>query len=156
MKKEIKELFSLPEELIIERTIFGKKEVEIYCRIKKRKMFCPHCSGKVSGYDSVKNRKRHTVVDGKTIYLNLLKRRFECKECHKVCTEKVLGMEKSYSTDHFVKLVQEKARNRDYSSVAREMNITGMSVSRMVDRLKTNRVCLPKKRTCASDWTENI
>lgn len=147
MKNELKKLFTLPEELIVEKTITGKMEVELYCRIGKRKILCPHCSGKVSGYDSVANRKRHTVVDGKTVYLNLTKRRFQCRECLRVFTEQVKGMEKKYSTDHFVTLVQEKARNQDYTSVAREMNMSGMSVSRMIDRLKTNNVSVPKKRT---------
>ena len=151
MKNELKKLFSLPEELIIEKTVTSKKEREIivFCRIKKRKMLCPHCKGKVSGYDSVLNRKMHTVIDGKTVYLSLLKRRFQCKECGRVFTEQVEGMKNKYSTDHFVKLVQEKTRNRDYSSVAREMNISSMSVSRMLDRLEANRVTVPKKKTSA-------
>lgn len=151
MRNELKKLFSLPEELVIEDTVIGKRKVEVHCRIKKRKMRCPNCRGKVSGYDHVKNRKMHTVIDGKTVYLNLLKRRFECKDCKRVFTEKVKGMEKNYSTDHFVKLVQEKARNQDYSSVAREVNISCMSVSRMVNRLKTTKVLVPKKRISVSE-----
>jgi|SRR3989339_523590 len=151
MKNELKKLFSLPEELIIEKVEDKSKQrlIEVYCRIKKRKILCLYCKSKVSGYDHVKTRLRHTVIDGKTVYLNMSKKRFYCKKCQRVFTDQLTGLDKNYSSDHFIQLVQEKARNNDYSSVARETGISSPTVSRMIDLLNTNKIHLPKKRESA-------
>lgn len=148
MKSELKKLFSLPNELIIEKVKDKSKDriIEVYCRIKKRKISCPYCKNKVSGYDHYKSKLRHTSIDGKIIYLNLIKKRFQCQECRRIFVEKLEGFTNSYSTDHFIKLVQEKARNNDLSSVAREIGISVPTVSRMVDLLNTHKVHIPKKR----------
>lgn len=148
MKGQLRKLFSLPKELIIEKVKENNKEKEvvIFCRIRKRKLCCPYCQSKVSGYDHVKTKLRHTSIDGKIIYLYLTKRRFQCKKCKRIFTDNIDGFNRGPSTDHFIQLIQEKARNSDYSSVAREIGIGCTTVCRMVDLLNTNKVHVPKKR----------
>jgi len=149
MKNQLRKLFSLPEELIIEKVKNEGKKIGVFCRIRKRKINCLYCKGKVSGYDHIKVNLRHTAIDGKIIYLNLTKKRFQCKKCKHVFTDNLKGFNRSSSTDHFIQLVQEKARNSDFSSVAREIGIGCSTVIRMVDLLDTDKVRIPKKRSCA-------
>src|SRR4030042_5543185 len=143
MKSELKQLFNLPKELIIKGVKTKGKEVVISCRVKKRRLKCPHCSGQVSGYDHVTNRKRHTVVDGKTIYLDLEKRRFQCRKCQRVFTEQLESLGHRRATKHFIQLVQENVRNQDLSSTSRKLNVSPRTIGRFLDLLDTNKVHIP-------------
>lgn len=122
--KELHYSLGLPEEIYIVSVDNMKDEMLINCESRKRKIVCIHCGGKTRVYDKILNKKRHDILNGKKVFIVLPKKRFLCKECGKVFTEKITGMEKFRSTDHFNQLVQEKTRNQDYSSVARELKLS--------------------------------
>jgi transposase len=135
MKQELLTSLDLPKNLVIEKIENSDKEMVVFCRTKKTKLICPKCGGKSSGYDTKRNKKRHTILNGKKVFLFLTKRRMECRKCHKVFTEKVKGMLKARSTDFFIQLIQEKSRNQDYSSVGRELGISHVTVMEKQDLL---------------------
>lgn len=144
MKTELIKSFNLPSCLIIEDILDKDKKIIIVCRTRKRKLSCPHCKGKVSGYDTIKNTKLHTSLNGKKVFLEITKRRLQCKKCGKVFTEKIEGMTGQRTTDLFNQLLQEKSRNSDYSSVAREMGVSYNMVAQKQDLLELNRFMVPE------------
>lgn len=144
MKTELIKTFNLPSCLIIEDILDEDRRIVITCRTRKRKLSCPHCSGKVSGYDTIKNTKLHTALNGKKVFLEITKRRLQCQKCRKVFTEKIEGMTGQRTTDLFNQLLQEKSRNSDYSSVAREMGVSYNMVAQKQDSLELNRFLVPE------------
>jgi transposase len=143
MKKELLKALNLPDEIQIERIDSQEKIIDVFCKTKKRNLKCPHCSGKANGYDTVKNRKLHTVLNGKKVWLNLVKRRMRCKACKRVFTEPIEGMGQYRTTEFFNQLVQEKSRNQDFASVARELGIHSATVMRKQDLLELDRFMVP-------------
>lgn len=151
MKKFLYKTFSVPDSLIIdelEEADDGKSI--LHCHTKKKCIKCPYCEGKVRKYDFTINKKRHTVVSGKTVWLHIRKRRMQCKKCKKVFTERVEGISRAHLTDHMVQQVQERVRGQDYTRVANEFGIGIATVSRKVSELPLADFLLPKKKTSSS------
>jgi len=137
------------ENLKIRKITNEEKRILVEAETFKRAKICPGCEAKTNcGYDTVFVTKRHSVFNGKPVVLNIKKRRLECRKCHKVFTEKIEGMTKSRSrtTDHFIQLIQEKSRNQDYTSVARELGIHSSTVMRKQDLLTLNKFLVPKEQ----------
>lgn len=144
MKTELIKSLDLPTCLVIERMREEGKKIYIVCRTKKRKLQCPHCEEDASGYDTVKNTKLHTTLNGKQVFLEITKRRLQCKKCKRVFNEPIEGMSRQRTTDFFDQLVQEKSRNSDYSSVARELGISYNTVANKQDLLELDRFMVPE------------
>lgn len=151
MKKILYKTFSVPESLIIdELRETDNGDSVLHCHTKKQRIPCLHCGGKTAGYDTTVNRKRHTVVSGKTVWLHVRKRRFRCKKCGKVFVEPVEGISRAHLTNHMVQQVQEKVRGQDYTRVANEFGIGIATVSRKVSDLPLVDFLLPKKKISSS------
>ena len=148
MKQQLASIFAVPDSLVIDglRDLDDRNTV-IYCHTRDRQHKCPHCEGQTVGYDTTVNRKRHTVVGGKVVWLEVRKRRRQCRQCRKVFTEPVGGLSKKHSTDHLVQQIQEQARGSDYTSVAKAFGIGIATVSRRVDELPVADFRIPKKKT---------
>ena len=146
MKKELIRSLDLPSRIVIDGIREEGNKIFIACRTKKCKTPCPHCGGESSGYDTVRNTKLHTTLNGRSVFLEITKRRLQCKKCRKVFNEKIEGMSGQRTTDFFSQLVQEKSRNQDYSSVGRELGISPMTVMRKQDLLSLDKFFLPEEK----------
>lgn len=147
MQKEILESFNLPNVLSISNIETKEKEIHVKCKTKKRKLRCPRCdSSKTGGYDFVPNKKSHTILNGKKVILFITKRRLECRACHRVFTEKIAGLEGYKSTAYFTQMIQEKSRNSDYSSVAREMHVSPSTVLNKQELLPLQKFIVPEEK----------
>lgn len=150
MKTEIQKAFQVPLSLKVERLEEEEGKTVIYCTVKQKAVRCKHCGGKTRWYDWRTQRKRHTVVGGKEVWLCVKKRRLLCKECKKVFMETPEGLGKrSQMTDHCIQQIQEKSRGQDYSSVSREMGVSCATVSRRVWELPVQESQVPKKKNSA-------
>jgi len=147
MKTVLYKTFHIPERLLID----GVKEEQngdtiVMCHPKKQYVRCPHCNGVSIGHDRRTARKRHTMVSGKTVWLEITRRRMKCKKCKKLSLEPIEGISKKQSTDHLIQQVQEKARGSDYTRVAKEFGIGIATVSRRIDDLPITEFRIPKKK----------
>lgn len=143
MKKALLSALCLPKALYVTNVEDGGERIIVHCKTKKRPMICPHCKGRSSGYDTRMHRKLHTSLHGKKVFLHAALKRFQCRECRKVFTETVEGMEGIKTTAHFDQLVQEKSRNQDFASVARELNINPKTVAKKQDLLALEKFSVP-------------
>jgi len=149
MRKELIKALNLPNELIVKEIKNQEREIIICCKAKKIARCCPACNKKTNiSHNKTHNRKLHTVINGKKLYLEIEKRRLKCKnkECNKVFTEKIKGMEKERTTDFFTQLVQEKSRNQDFTTVANELGIHASTVMRKQDLLSLDQFQVPKEK----------
>ena len=143
MKTQLLNALSLPKILYVTDIEDDEKEIRVLCSVKKHAVSCVHCGGKTTKFGKATNRKRHTFFGAKPVFLYITKRRLRCKDCRRVFAEQIEGMEGQRATDHFDQLVQEKSRNQDYSSVARELGISPATVMRKQDLLELERFNVP-------------
>jgi transposase len=143
MKKALLSALCLPDVLYVTNVEDSGERIIVYCKTKKRQVPCPHCKGKSGGYDTRMHKKLHTSLHGKKVFLHAALRRFQCRQCRKVFTEIVEGMEGIKTTAHFDQLVQEKSRNQDFASVARELNINPKTVAKKQDLLALEKFAVP-------------
>lgn len=147
MNQELLKIFNIPDELEVQEIKEDNQEIIVYCIAKRIPRPCPKCQKETnSGFNKVKVKKLHTVLNGKKIYLEIEKRRLECKECNKVFTEKITGMSGKKSTDFFTQIVQEKSRNQDYTSVGNELGIHASTVMRKQDILELYKFQVPEEK----------
>jgi transposase len=143
MKTQLLKALCLPDSLYVTDIEDDTNEIRVLCSVKKKTVPCPHCSGKTRGFGTRTNRKRHTFFGAKPVFLHITKRRLQCKECKRITMEQAEGMSGQRTTDHFDQLVQEKSRNQDYSSVARELGISPATVMRKQDLLSLEKFSVP-------------
>lgn len=143
MKTQLLKALCLPDSLYVTNIEDDTHEIRVLCSVKKKTVPCSHCSGKTRGFGTRKSRKRHTFFGAKPVFLHITKRRLQCKECKRITLEPIEGMTGLRTTDHFDQLVQEKSRNQDYSSVARELGISPATVMRKQDLLSLERFSVP-------------
>lgn len=144
MKTQLTEALCLPKELFVTTIENKEQEVIVLCSTRKRSIHCPYCNGGTCRFGTTTNHKRHTYFGSKKVFLHITKRRFRCKKCRKVFTEKIEGLTGQRTTDHFNQLVQEKSRNQDYSSVAKELDISPSTVMRKQDLLTLEQFAVPE------------
>lgn len=144
MSTHLTDALCLPKELFVTNTETDAKEIRIFCSIYKRSIRCIHCKGCTRKFGVTINRKRHTYVGHKPVYLHITKRRLQCKKCKRVFTEKIDGFTGQRTTDYFVQLIQEKSRNQDFTSVAKELHISPTMVMRRQDELELCQFVVPE------------
>lgn len=131
-------VLDLPQEIRIERMEDQDDHLMVFCKAKGIANVCTKCgSMKHTGYERKQIKKLHTVLNGKKVFLKIEKRRVQCLDCGHVYTEKIPGMhgKGKRTSDFFDQMVQEKSRNQDYSSVARELGIYPSTVAHKQDLL---------------------
>lgn len=112
------------------------KEILIYARSPRTHCFCNKCGETTKKkYDRKTRRVAHGVMNGKRIVLIVKMRRFKCKNCGNIFTEKISGISQRRYSDFFVQLCLEKLRNSSFLSVAKEYKV---STPTLVSFLKEN------------------
>ena len=145
MKKVLRKTFVIPSSLKMGSVKEEKGQTIVYCEAKRQKVECKFCGGNTRDYDHRTCRKKHTVVSGKAVILDITRRRVQCKACKKVFVEPLEGLSRSGFSDHFTQQVQEKARGQDCSTVSREMGICCASVCKKLWELEIPKIKKPKK-----------
>lgn len=144
MKNQLLAALALPDSLFVTDIEDHTEEICVLCTVRKNhRVKCPRCKGTTRKFGKATNRKRHTFFGAKPVFLNITKRRLQCKTCKHVFTEQLEGMSGQRITDHFTQLVQEKSRNQDFSSVARELGISPATVMRKQDLLSLEKFAVP-------------
>jgi len=145
MKKVLEKTFEIPSGLKLESVDQEEGQTIVHCTAKRQKVKCKFCGEATRDYDHRTCKKRHTVVSGKSVILEITRRRVQCKECKKVFVEPLEGINSSGFSEHFTQQIQEKARGQDFSTVSREMGVSCASVCRKTWDLPVPRMKSPKK-----------
>lgn len=102
-----------------------EKDILIYIRSPRTHCFCNKCSKTTKKiYDHKTRKVVHGTMNGKRIILVIKIRRFHCKICGNIFTEKIPGISQRRYSDFFVKLCLDKLRNSSFFSVAKEYKVS--------------------------------
>lgn len=137
MYTNFRKAFAIPKDLFI-TNIETDLEIIVSCQTKKRKQIvrCLLCTKKMRKFGKTNSRVLHNCISGKSLYLHIRKQKYQCTHCNTIQLEQIDGINNQRMSDHFIQLIQEKSRNQDFSSVAREMNISPATVMRKQDELE--------------------
>jgi len=144
MSTHIRKAFVIPKELLILSLKTHQNKTTIYCRTHSKRKKCIHCKKPTRNFGTTQCTIRHNTIGAKTVYLNITKRRLQCKHCKRVFVEPIKGLGRQRTSDHFVQLMQEKSRNQDFTSVADEMGVSPSMVMRKQDELDLCQFAIPE------------
>ena len=133
MKKHIIKLLGLQNLWVDSMDVFDSKVV-VKVRGPAKSALCPHCTCKTKRVHQYKQRTIiHSVWQDRKVLLHFSQRRFYCKNCGKVFTEFIPGIDKKRSTKNYRNILIKKM---SHSSLTHTINTTGASASTLYSVLR--------------------
>lgn len=124
MKSTFSTLFCL-EGLFLDRVEPAGKSIYLHVRSSRTVAICPHCAASSSRVHRRSRRLlKHMVCDDRIVYLRLTVRNFKCPSCGYIYREKISGIDRRQTTEHFRRKVVMKVRDRSFRAVAKEHKIS--------------------------------
>jgi len=111
--------------------------LEIRAKLDYPTPLCPHCQGKMIKYDFQKPSKIPLLEQaGYPLLLRLKKRRFQCKNCHKVLVAETPIVKKNCQISNLVrqKVAQLLTEKLSLTDIARKLSISSSTVYRKLDQ----------------------
>lgn len=125
------------------------KFIFIYCYLVRNTANCPHCGKRSkSVYDQrPPSMVKHLKIGFRQTFLILFKRRFECKICRKIFTERLSQVEKyQRKTNSLDEQIVEYLREVSFSGVKRRLGVCYNSQTKLLKEVIDDRV----------NWQEEI
>lgn len=136
--KNTTELFEIKDPNIKISFVFKTiTHLEIRAKLDYPAPFCPHCQGKMIKYDFQKPSKIPLLKQaGYPSLLRLKKRRFQCKNCHKVLVAETPIVKKNCQISNLVrqKVAQLLTEKISLTDIARRLYISTSTVYRKLDQ----------------------
>jgi len=109
--------------------------IDLHVHSPRNSIICHRC-GKTTKrvHKRVSRTLKHTRCDEKIVRLMLTVRDFRCKNCGRF-REQIPGIDRRHTTSHYRKQLIPKARDRSFSSVAREGDVSASSFIRATTEL---------------------
>jgi transposase len=134
MKNDITKLFHLTSVIVDKFKV--DKEVLVYIRSPRTHCFCPKCEKTTRKiYDRKTRRVVHGVMNGRSIVLVVRLRRFRCKYCGNIFTEKINGVSQKRYSDYFQIISLSALKNSSFLAVSKEYHV---SIPTLVSFMKEN------------------
>jgi len=134
MKNDITKLFNLTSVIVDKFKV--DKEVLVYIRSPRTYCLCPKCEKSTNHkYDSKTRRIVHGIINGRSIILVVKIRRFKCKYCGNIFTEKINGMSQKRYSNHFQTISLNALKDSSFLSVSKEYHV---SIPTLVSFMKEN------------------
>lgn len=129
-KSNLNALFCL-EGLLLDTMIVKEKTVDLFVRSPRLKAICPQCETSTKRVNRrTKRHVKHMLHDDKVVVLCLTVRDFRCVPCGTVFRESIPGVNRQRTSLHYRESMAIKVKDRSFSSVGREYNLSAGSVSR--------------------------
>jgi len=126
-----------------------ERKILVWVRSPRVRTSCPFCNRGTSKVHQYKLREvKHGWFQGKQIILKVKYRRFKCKFCTKVFTEKLPGIDRKRYTYQFRENVLSELKMASFSSTAKKLNISPNTLIRFLRELKLNgseKIMWPKR-----------
>ena len=130
MNNNISKMFNL-QGLLIDRIENFEREIIINCRSPRIFTRCPNCNQSTNKIHQFNFRKvKHGKLDHKHIILNLRIRRFKCKKCGKIFTEKITGIDGRKTTNNFRCQTLDWLQRNSFNYIANKFDISSSTLTR--------------------------
>lgn len=134
MKKYISEMLNL-QGLLVD-TIECPKEKDLliaHCRNPRTHVQCPVCASSTNKIHQYHFRNiKHDRLGEKQIVLRLKVRRFECRKCKKVFSEKIEGIDRKKASANFRKETLSWLQKNSFRYISQRFKISGSTLNRYV------------------------
>lgn len=136
-KRTLSTLFCLTG-LLLEKTVIEGKKIVLSVRSPRTSIRCPKCHTNTSRIQKrVTRRVKHGFCNETLVELSVTLRDFRCKRCG-IFREPLAGIDRRRTTERFRALVLPKVRDRSFSAVAKEYEISSHSLIRAARDLMRN------------------
>lgn len=134
MKKYISKMFNLQGLLIDKLECLDEEKIlAIHCRSPRIYARCPVCgktTGKIHQYRS--RLVKHDRLGEKQVVLCLKIRRFKCRQCKKVFSEKIAGIDRKTASVNFRSEVLSWLQRNSFRYIGQRFKISGSTLNRYV------------------------
>lgn len=134
MKKYISQLFNL-QGLLVDKVecLEEKSLLLVHCRNPRTRAHCPACGSSTNKIHQYHYRKiKHGRSGEKQIVLRLKVRRFKCRQCRKVFSETIDGIDRKKSSLHFRTEVISWLQRNSFRFIGQRFKISGSTLNRYV------------------------
>lgn len=137
MKKDIIKMFSLQGLLLDKMTTEESEGIMLHCRSPRVYAHCPNCNSPTKKIYQYKKRKiNHSRANNQNVFLCLRVRRFKCRKCTKVFTEKIPGISRERSSSNFKKEMFSWLQKNSFNYISEVFRVSPATLNRYV--LDTN------------------
>ncbi|MCU9533748.1 ISL3 family transposase [Streptococcus sp. CSL10205-OR2] len=123
--------------IIILLVLKHQAHIEIKAKLDHKPPLCPHCHGKTIKYDFQRTSTIPILdVQGMPTLLKLKKRRFQCKDCHRVAVAKTSLVKKNCQISEPVwkKITHAHTQKLTNSDIANQLHISVSTVQRKLSQ----------------------
>ena len=134
MKKYISKMFNL-QGLLVDKAecLDEEKTLIIYCRSPRIYCRCPACGKTTNKIHQYRHRLiKHDRLGEKQIVLSLRIRRFKCRQCKKVFSEKIEGVDRKTASVNFRSEVLSWLQRNSFRYIGQRFKISGSTLNRYV------------------------
>ncbi len=134
MKKYISQMFNLQGLLVDTVECQEAKEMIILrCRSPRTSCQCPACGSNTNKIHQHHFRKiKHDRLGEKQVVLHLKVRRFQCRKCRKIFSEKIDGIDRKKSSLNFRKEVISWLQRNSFNYIGERFKMSGSTLNRYV------------------------
>jgi len=134
MKKYISKAFNLQGLLVDNLECLDDENIIlIHCRSPKIYCPCPECGSSTKKIHQYRHRKiKHGLLNDRQVILSLKVRRFKCKKCHKVFSEKIDGIDRKRSSLNFRLEVISWLQRNSFNYIGQRFKMSGSTLNRYV------------------------
>lgn len=132
MKKYTNKLFNL-QGFLCGKINFKDENKQIIINVRSPKKFvkCPYCHKSTKKVHQTSKRKiKHGILDFKIIVLNLSVRRFKCRHCGHIFTEKFPGIDRRRTTVNFRLQLLDWLQRNSFRYIGQKFNISSATLVR--------------------------
>lgn len=109
------------------------EEIKVNCRSPRIYCTCPVCQSSTKKVHQYHQRQiKHDRLSEKQIILNLRIRRFKCKSCGKVFTEKIVGIDRKTVSFNFRAEVLSWLQRNSFRYISQRFKVSGSTLNRHV------------------------
>lgn len=134
MKKYISQMFNLQGLLVDTVECLEENSLlVVHCRNPRTYAHCPVCDSSTNKIHQHHLRKiKHDRLGEKQIVLHLKVRRFKCRKCKKVFSEKIEGIDRKKSSLNFRKEVFSWLQKNSFNYIGTRFKMSGQTLNRYV------------------------
>lgn len=150
MQKCINKMLNL-QGVLVDRleTLDEEKKILVFCRAARRAAKCPACGASAKQVHQTTERQvKHGVINYQEVILRLTVRRFKCKQCKKVFTEKFTGIDRRRASENLIMQAMDWLRRNSFNFIGEQFNLSAGTLVRYL---------LKMSESISIDWsTANV
>jgi len=134
MRKYISKMFNL-QGLLVDKVecLDEKNMVVLHCRSPRLYCHCPVCGNSTKKVHQYRCRRiKHDRLNEKQIILSLMTRRFQCRKCNKVFSEKIEGVDRKKSSLNFRTEAISWLQRNSFNYIGQRFKMSGATLNRYV------------------------